>query len=327
MSLSEKKGSRQEPKEPVRSQHSQQTLLFGRYGERPSYSLGERSIRYTFRLLAYMTIGISLAIVTILLIDAVQFFRQADIIEFFTGTVWEPFGEPKKLGVLPLLFGTLQIALGAMAVALPLGLATSLYLTQFSPARLREILTPLIEILGGIPTVVYGYFALTTVTPFLKNFLPQIEIFNALAASIVVGIATLPMISSISTDALNAVPTTIRNAAYALGMRKFHVIVRVILPAAASGILASALLAFARAVGETMAVTLAAGATPKINLSYLEGIQTMTAFIVQISLGDTPAGTIEYYTIYAIGLTLFFITFFFNVIATKIVLHFREVYQ
>ncbi|MEQ9363991.1 MAG: ABC transporter permease subunit, partial [Leptospirales bacterium] len=163
--------------------------------------------------------------------------------------------------------------------------------------------------------------------PFLKAIFPGIEVFNALSASIVVGIAILPMISSLSIDSLGAVPSSIRNAGYALGMRKFHVVTKIIIPAATSGIVASFILAFARAIGETMAVVLAAGATPNLELNYLEGIQTMTAFIVQISLGDTPAGTIEYYTIYAIGLSLFLITFAFNFLASRIVLRFREVYQ
>ncbi|MCR9141916.1 MAG: phosphate ABC transporter permease subunit PstC [bacterium] len=301
--------------------------VFSRYGQRPSYGLGERAMRYLLRSLAYLTVGVTFAILIVLFVDAMQFFRQVNILDFIAGTQWEPFGEPKKLGVLPLLSGTLMIAVGSSLVAIPLGLGTAVYLTQYASRRIRNIVTPIVEILGGIPTVVYGYFALTTVTPFLRTIFPGIEVFNALSASIVVGIAILPMISSLSIDSLGAVPASIRNAGYALGMRKFHVVTKIIIPAATSGIVASFILAFARAIGETMAVVLAAGATPNLELNYLEGIQTMTAFIVQISLGDTPAGTIEYYTIYAIGLSLFLITFAFNLLASRIVLRFREVYQ
>ncbi len=302
--------------------------VFARYGQRPSYSFGERAVRYVLRGLAYLTVGVTFSILIVLFVDSFQFFRQVSIIDFLTGTRWEPFGEPKKLGVLPLLAGTLMVAVGSSLVAIPLGLGTAVYLTQYASRRMRNIVAPIVEILGGIPTVVYGYFALTTVTPFLRDSIfPGIEVFNALAASIVVGIAILPMISSLSIDALRAVPVSIRNAGYALGMRKFHVVTRIMIPAATSGIVASFILAFARAVGETMAVVLAAGATPSLELNYLEGIQTMTAFIVQISMGDTPAGTIEYYTIYAIGLSLFLVTFAFNILASRIVLRFREVYH
>ncbi|MCB1170820.1 MAG: ABC transporter permease subunit, partial [Leptospiraceae bacterium] len=201
--------------------------------------------------------------------------------------------------------------------------------TQYAPALVREVATPVVEILGGIPTVVYGYFALVTVTPILKALFGQdtVEVFNALSASIVVGISILPMVSSLSADSLRVVPISIKNAGYALGMSKFHVITKIAIPAAFSGIIASFILAFARAVGETMAVTLAAGATPTTAWDFFHGIQTMTAFIVQISLGDASAGSIEYFTRYALGLTLFILTFGFNFIATRIVRRFREVYQ
>ncbi len=301
--------------------------VFARFGDRPSYSFKERFIRYSLRTLAYLTMAVTGAIIFVLVYDALNFFTQANILEFFIGTRWEPFGEPKKLGILPLLSGTLMIAFGSAFVALPLGFGTAVFLTQYAPPRVRAIVGPTVEILGGIPTVVYGYFALTAVTPFLKNFFPGIEVFNAMSASIVVGIGILPMVSSLSADALRAVPSSIKHAGYALGMRKIHVVTRVIVPAATSGIVASFMLAIARAIGETMAVTLAAGATPSVDWNYLESIQTMTAFIVQISLGDTPAGTIEYYTIYAIGLSLFVLTFAFNFAAARFVRKFREVYK
>lgn len=301
--------------------------VFSRYGERPSYSLRERSVRYTLRIFAYLTVGVTFAIIGVLSVDALQFFSRVSFISFFTGTEWQPFGEPKKLGVLPLISGTLMIALGSALVSIPLGLGSAVFLTQFTSKRVQRIVMPLIEVLGGIPTVVYGYFALMTLTPALQKVFPSMEIFNALSASIVVGIAILPMVASLSADALTVVPVSIRNAGYAVGMSRFHVVLRIMIPAAFSGIVASFLLAFARAVGETMAVTIAAGSTPGLHWNYLESIQTMTAFIVQISMGDTPAGSIEYYTIYAIGLTLFLMTFLFNFAATAIIRRFRDVYQ
>lgn len=301
--------------------------VFSRYGERPSYSFAERAIRYTLRTFAYLTVIITIAIIAVLVVDASQFFARVSPLKFFGGTEWQPFGEPKKLGVLPLISGTLMIAFGSALVSIPLGLGTAVFLTQFASKRVRQIVMPVIEVLGGIPTVVYGYFALTTLTPVLQKAFPTIEIFNALSASIVVGIAILPMVASLSADALTVVPASIRNAGYAIGMSRFHVIVRIIIPAAVSGIVASFLLAFARAVGETMAVTIAAGSTPSLGWDYLSSVQTMTAFIVQISMGDTPAGSIEYYTIYAIGITLFLLTFLFNFAATFIIRRFRDVYQ
>lgn len=300
---------------------------FSNYRQSPSRSAHERFIKMFFRLLAYMTLAVTIFIIFILLKDAIIFFQKISIYEFFTGTRWEPFGEPKSLGVLPLLAGTLMIAFGSIFIAVPLGLGSAIYLTQYSSKKTGELVLPIIEILSGIPTVVYGYFALTVVTPFLKHFFPSIETFNALSASIVVGVGILPMVSSLSAEALRMVPSSIQLAAYSLGMKKFHVIVRVVIPAAASGIVSSVILAFARAIGETMAVSLAAGATPNLEFNYLKGIQTITAFIVQISLGDTPAGSIEYYTIYALGFTLFIITFIFNYLASTLVKKFQEVYQ
>lgn len=301
--------------------------VFSCFGKRPSYSLKERAIRYLLRSFSWLTISITLLIITILFWDAIELFKQYSIWDFVTGTKWEPFGESKKLGVLPLVSGTLMIAIGASLISMPLGFGTAVYLTQFASKRMDRVMTPIIEILSGIPTVVFGYFALFTVTPLLQFLFPKIELFNATSASIVVGISCIPLVSSISAEALRAVPISIESAAYAVGMNKFNVITKVIVPSAMSGIIASFILSFARAVGETMAVTLAAGASPNIEWNYFIGIQTMTAFIVQISLGDTPAGSMEYYTIYAVGLMLFLITFVFNMIATVIIKKYREVYK
>ncbi|MCB1173011.1 MAG: phosphate ABC transporter permease subunit PstC [Leptospiraceae bacterium] len=301
--------------------------LFSRYGSRPSFSIQERSIYWALKAMAWLTIFVTVSVVLVLLKDAVVFFEKVSLLDFFFGTAWEPVGEPKKLGVLPLVAGTLMVALGAISIAVPLGLGTAVYLTQFSNKRIRDILGPIVEILGGVPTVVYGYFALTAVTPVLGFFFPQIQVFNALSAAIVVGIAVIPMISSLSADALQMVPASLGHAGYALGMSKFHVVNRIMIPAATSGIVSSFILAFARAIGETMIVSLAAGSTPNLSFNYLEGIQTITGFIVQISLGDTEAGSIEYYTIYALGLTLFLMTLFFNILASRIVRRFQEKYQ
>ena len=300
---------------------------FKNYAKRPSYSIKERSIRWSLRTLAYLTVAVTLSILFILISDTVTFFRAYSPLDFFLGTRWEPFGEPKHLGVLPLVVGSLMIAAGSIAVAVPLGIGSAVYLTQYAGKTVRETVGPVIEILGGIPTVVYGYFALTVVTPLLRQIFPQIETFNALSASIVVGISIMPMISSISSESIRQVPSSIKHAGYALGMRKISVILRIIIPAGLSGIISSVILAFSRAIGETMAVTLAAGATPRMDVNYLEGVQTITAFIVQISLGDTPAGSIEYYTIYALGLTLFGLTFFFNYIASVATKKFGEIYE
>ena len=293
---------------------------------RPSFSFKEQAVRKFLRAVSFLGVGTSLAILLILFSESLEFFKLQSPWSFLTGTRWEPFGEPKHLGVLPLLIGTLQVALGSFLIAVPIGLAAAVYLTQYAQKGILDVMNPIIEILGGIPTVVYGYFALTTITPLLRVFLPSIEVFNALSASIVVGIAVLPLVSSLSIDAFQSIPSAIYNAAYAVGMRRFHVVTRVIMPAAASGVAASFILAFSRAIGETMAVTLAAGASPNMHLDYLKSIQTMTAFIVQISLGDTPAYSIEYYTIYAIGLTLFVLSFSFNYAAALLVRHFRNVY-
>ena len=223
--------------------------------------------------------------------------------------------------------GTVQIVVGASLIAIPVGLASAIYLAEFTSARVRRVLKPVLEILAGIPTVVYGYFALTFVTPLIAGIFPQTQIFNAASASIVVGIMVLPMTASLCDDALRAVPESLRQGAFALGATQFEVTLRVVLPAALSGVMASFVLAASRAIGETMAVTLAAGATPKMTLDPLQSIQTMTAYIVQVSLGDTPVGTVEYQTIFAVAALLFAITLSMNIIAHRVLARFREVYE
>jgi phosphate transport system permease protein len=269
----------------------------------------------------------TVGIVIILLTESYGFFKAVSLVEFLTNPKWTPMFSSQNFGVMPLVAGTMMIAVGASVVAVPLGLGSAIYLSEYAPGRVRNIVKPMLEILAGIPTIVYGFFALSVVTPFLKIFFPDMTLFNALSASIVVGIMILPMISSLSEDAMSSVPNSIRQAAYALGSTKFEVAVKVVFPSALSGIIASIVLAISRAIGETMIVTLAAGSLPNLDFNYLQSIQTMTAYIVQISKGDTPHGSIEYLTIFAVGLALFVITFVMNILAKYISGRFKEGYQ
>jgi phosphate transport system permease protein len=276
---------------------------------------------------AAVSVLTTLAIVAVLVYEAVGFFAEVSPVEFLTGTRWAPLLAPQSFGVLPLLFGSVMIAVGAAVVALPVGLASAIYLSEYAPTRVRKIVKPALEILAGIPTVVYGYFALTFVTPIIRSIFPQTNVFNAASASVVVGLMILPMVSSLSEDAMRAVPRELRQGAYALGATRYEVATRTVFPAALSGILASFILAVSRAIGETMAVTIAAGMTPNMTLNPLESIQTMTAYIVQVSLGETPFGTIEYKTIFAVGLTLFVMTLGMNILSNLVLQRYREVYE
>lgn len=288
----------------------------------------ERAVHAALWCCAMASIATTLGILWVLAADSFAFFRQVSPLEFFFGTRWAPNLEPRSFGVLPLIAGTLQIAAGALLVALPVALGSALYLSEYAPPWVRNALKPTLEILAGIPTVVYGYFALMFITPrLLRPLFPDTEIFNAASASIVVGIMIIPTIASLCDDALRAVPRHLREAAFALSATRLEVTTRVVFPAAISGIAASVLLAFARAIGETMAVALAAGMTPKLTLNPLTSTQTLTGFIVQISMGDTPAGSLEYLTIFACGLTLFAMTMSVNLIAQRVMARFREVYE
>ena len=287
----------------------------------------ERMIQWALFLCAALSTLVTIGVIFVLLEETVRFFAEVSIIEFLTATRWTPQFQEKHFGVLPLLAGSFQVAVGAAIIALPTGLLTAIFLSEYAPPRLRKVLKPALEILAGIPTVVYGYFALTFVTPLLRGIFPGTEIFNAASASIVVGIMIIPTVSSLSEDALRAVPNSLRAGAYALGATRLEVSTRVVVPAALSGVFASFILAISRAIGETMAVTIAAGNTPKLTLNPLESIETMTAYIVQVSLGDAPWGTIEYKTIFAVGMTLFLITLGMNILSQRIVARFREEYQ
>lgn len=278
-------------------------------------------------LCAYLTVLTTILIVYILLTESFQFFKTVSIAEFMFGTRWEPLLDPKSFGVLPLLFGTLMIVVGSAFVCIPIGLTTAIFLSQYASKKVRRIIKPVLEVLAGIPTVVYGYFALTFITPILRIFIPDTEIFNALSGAIVVGIMILPMVASLCDDALQAVPKSLKQGGYALGTTSYEVTTGIMIPSAFSGIMASFVLAISRAFGETMAVTLAAGATPRFTLNPLESIQTMTAYIVQVSLGDTPAGGIEYQTIFAVAGLLFLVTLVMNLLSNFIMNKYREVYE
>jgi phosphate transport system permease protein len=287
----------------------------------------EGAIGGALLLFSAVSILTTIGIVVVLVGEATGFFLEVSIWEFLTGTRWAPLIRPQAFGVLPLLGGSVMVAVGAAIVALPIGLLIAIYLSEYAPQRLRKVIKPALEVLAGIPTVVYGYFALTFVTPLIRTVVPGTDIFNAASASIVVGIMIIPMVSSLSEDAMAAVPSTLRQGAYALGATKYEVATRTVLPAALSGVVASFILALSRAIGETMAVTIAAGATPKLTLNPFTSIETMTAYIVQVSRGETPYGTIEYKTIFAVGLVLFVITLAMNVLSLRILSRFREAYE
>jgi phosphate transport system permease protein len=269
---------------------------------------------------------ITAGIIGVLLFETLAFLREVSIVEFLTGTEWTPLFSEKHFGVLPLVAGTALVSAIAMAVALPTGLLAAIYLSEYAPRKLRRIVKPLLEVLAGVPTVVYGYFALLLVTPLLQRFIPSLSGFNALGPGIVMGIMILPLVSSLSEDALHAVPNGLREGAFALGATRMQATLRVVVPAAFSGISASFILAVSRAIGETMIVAVAAGQQPRLTGNPLVPIETMTAYIVQVSLGDTPAGTIEYRTIFAVGMLLFVMTFVLNLASNRLRRRFREEY-
>jgi len=261
---------------------------------------------------AALTILTTLGILGLFIFEAYGFFGQVSIIEFLTGTLWTPLFEPQHFGVLPLVAGTVMVTVISILVAVPVGLLTAIFLSEYASEKLRRLLKPILEVLAGIPTVVYGYFALTYVTPLLQQVFPQMIVFNALSAGLVMGIMIIPMVSSLSEDAMNAVPNSLREGAYALGSQKHEVALNIVFPSALSGIIASIILAISRAMGETMIVSIAAGSTPRLTLNPLESIQTMTGYITQISLGEAPFGSLEYNTIFAVGLTLFVMVVIIN---------------
>lgn len=295
-------------------------------------------MRWVLFTCALLSIATTAGIVYTFCIETFRFFQQVSIWEFFTGTQWAPLIEPQHFGVLPLVGGTLLVAVLAAIFAVPLGLLAAIYLSEYASRRARGAIKPVLEILAGIPTVVYGYFALLAITPLLRQAIPailppqrfpwaEVGVFNALAGAIAVAVMILPTIASLCDDALRAVPDSLRQAGYAMGATKKEVSLQVMAPAALSGIIAAVILALSRAIGETMIVVVACGGSPNLTLNPLESVQTMTAYIVAVSLGDTPHGTIEYSTIFAVGALLFVMTLVMNIISHKVLQRFREVYE
>lgn len=287
----------------------------------------ERIVPILLFITAAVSVLTTIGIVLTLIFETILFFNEVSLKEFLTADKWYPFSETQaSYGILPLVSGTFKVTGIAILVAVPIGLAASIYLSEYASDRARRIIKPIFEILAGIPTIVYGYFALTFVTPLLIKFIPGLEIFNALSPGIVIGIMITPMIASLSEDAMSSVPNAMREGALALGSTKFEVAMKVVLPAAASGIIASIVLAVSRAIGETMIVAVAAGSSPNLNWNVTGSIQTMTAYIVQVSQGDVGYGTTIYYSIYAVGMTLFLFTLLMNFIAQFVSRRYREEY-
>lgn len=286
----------------------------------------ERVMRVVLFLAAAVSILVTTAIVVILVTQSWDFFRQVPLLTFLTDTQWTPVFSRPRYGILPLLTATLWAAGIALAVAVPLGLTLAIYLSEYAPTAVRESVKPLLELLEAVPTVVYGYFALLFLTPVFQLFIPGLSGFNLLVPGIVLGIMILPYVVSVSEDAMRAVPAGLREGGYALGMSRWQTAVRVIIPGAFSGITAAFILGMSRAVGETMVVAIAAGQNPNLTADPREGAATITAYIVQMSLGDVPHGSLAYTTIFAVGLVLFLITLAFNVIGFFLRRRFREVY-
>ena len=288
---------------------------------------GEDVVKGVLALCALVSVATTVGIVVALFIPAIEFFEEISIVDFLTGTNWAPLFEPASFGVLPLIAGTLVVTACACLVCVPFGLGAAIYLSEYASRRTRRILKPLLEILAGIPTVVYGYFAITFVTPRLQDIGLPVGVFSALSAGLVMGVMLLPTVASISEDSMAAVPRDLRDGAYALGSTRLQVSTLIVVPAAISGIIASFVLAVSRAVGETMIVLIAAGGQPNFTWNPLEAMQTMTAFIAATGQGDVPTGSIEYKTIFAVGATLFVLTLVMNLVAIRLVRRFREVYE
>ena len=283
-------------------------------------------IEWALFLCALLSICTTAGIILVLAVETFAFLREVPITDFLFGTEWTPLFATPRFGVLPLVSGTVLVSAIAMIVALPCGLLSAIYLSEYSDHRVRRLVKPVLEILAGVPTVVYGYFALLFVTPLLQRIIPNLAGFNALGPGIVMGIMILPLVSSLSEDAMQAVPRSLREGSYALGATKMQTSLRVVLPAAFSGITAACILAASRAIGETMIVAIAAGQQPRLTWNPLLPVETMTAYIVQVSLGDTPQGTLEYRTIFAVGMLLFVGTFLLNLVSAWLRERFREEY-
>jgi phosphate transport system permease protein len=291
----------------------------------------EGAIRASLFAAAALSVVTTLAIVGSLTFETVDFFGNVGIGEYLFGTKWSPTfaGDQASFGVLPLIWGTLYVSLIALAVAVPLGLLCAIYLAEYAPNRVRKVVKPVLEVLAGVPTIVFGYFALTFFTPEILNglFGIRVDIFNALSPGLVMGLLVLPTIASVAEDAMSAVPASLREGAFGLGASKLQVAIRIVFPAALSGIVAALILGASRAIGETVLVLVAGGATPSLSLDPTESHQTMAAFIAQIAIGDLPTGSIEYKTLFTVGFTLFAITLILNIISIRLVRKYRQVYE
>ncbi len=284
-------------------------------------------IEKTLLATALLTVLVTIGIIAVLSVEAFNFFKEVSVWEFLTDTQWTPLFTDKHFGILPLLSGTLLTSFIAIAFAVPVGLSISIYISEYAPRSFRKTIKPVLELLAAVPTVVYGFFALTVVTPFLQGFIPGLSGFNSLSAGLVMGIMIIPFISSLSEDALHAVPNSLREAAYGMGSTRLQNAFKVMVPAASSGIIVSIILAISRAIGETMIVAIAAGQQPRLTLDPTVPVETITAYIVQVSLGDVQHGSLEYRTIFAAGITLFIFTFILNTISYRIRKKFQEKYE
>ena len=288
---------------------------------------GEDVVKGVLAVCALISVATTVGIVVALFLPAFEFFSEVSVVDFFTGTEWAPLFEPAKFGVLPLIGGTLLVTTIASVAAMPLGLGAAIYLSEYASPRARGFLKPALEVLAGIPTIVFGYFALTFMTPLLRNLGINVDIFNPLSAGLVMGVMLIPIVASLSEDAMDAVPRDLRDGAYALGATKVQVATRIVVPAAVSGIVASFVLAISRAIGETMIVLIAMGQQAKLTFDPREAAEAMTAFIAATGAGDVPTGSLEYKTIFAVGATLFVLTLVMNVVAIRLVRKYREVYE
>ncbi len=287
----------------------------------------EKMIEFFLKLTALVTILTTIGIIWVLLSESISFFKEVSILEFLTDKQWTPLFARKHFGIMPLISGTILTTIIALCVSLPIGLTIAIYLSEYAHVKIKKTIKPLLEILAAVPTVVYGFFALMVVTPFLQNIIPGLAGFNSLSAGIVMGIMIIPFISSLSEDALSSVPRSLRDASYGMGATRLQTSFKVMVPAASSGIVVSVILAFSRAIGETMIVAIAAGQQPRLTLNPLVPVETITAYIVQVSLGDVAHGSLEYKTIFAAGITLFVFTFILNNISYWIRKKFREEYE
>lgn len=286
----------------------------------------ERAIEFVLFLAAASSVFVTIGILSILVIESIPFFKNVTFGEFATGTEWTPLFANPKFGILPLLAGTFMTTAIALLVAIPVGTIIATFLSEYAPARVREALKPILELLAAVPTVVYGYFALLFVTPILQKYFPEMSGFNALSAGLVMGVMIVPYVSSLSEDAMRAVPAYLREGSFATGATRLQTSFRVVIPAAFSGVMSAYILAISRALGETMVVAIAAGLQPNLTMNPIEPVATITAFIVQVSLGDLPHGSIGFQSIYVAGLTLMLITLVFNLIGFALRRRFREVY-